>query len=148
MNVVLRADVDGVGKKGDLLQVADGFARNYLIPKGRAIPATPGVRAQAAAMRRSAAAREAREREQAQSVASKLVPMVIRIPAKASSEGRLFGSVSASDIAEAVCDQSGTVLDRRSLQIEEPIRSLGTHEVGVKLARGVEFVLNVEVVKA
>ena len=148
MNVVLRADVDGVGKKGDLLQVADGFARNYLIPKGRAIPATPGVQAQAAAMRRSAAAREAREREQAQTVASKLVPMVIRIPAKASSEGRLFGSVSASDIADAVCDQSDTVLDRRSLLIEEPIRSLGTHEVGVKLPRGVEFVLNVEVVKA
>jgi large subunit ribosomal protein L9 len=147
MNVLLRADVDGVGKKGDLLQVADGFARNYLIPKGRAIPATPGVQAQAAAMRRSAAAREAREREQAQSVASKLVPMVIRIPAKASGEGRLFGSVSAADIAEAVAEQSDTVLDRRSLQIEEPIRSIGAHEVGVKLARGVEFVLNVEVVK-
>ncbi len=147
MNVVLRADVDGVGKKGDMLQVADGFARNYLIPKGRAIPATAGVQAQAAVMRRSAAAREAREREQSESVARKLVPMVIRIPAKAGPEGRLFGSVSPSDIAEAVADQSETVLDRRSLQIEEPIRSLGAHEVGVKLAGGVEFVLNVEVVK-
>ncbi|MDP8976305.1 MAG: 50S ribosomal protein L9 [Actinomycetota bacterium] len=146
MNVVLRADVDGVGKKGDMLQVSDGFARNYLIPKGRAIPATAGVQAQAAAMRRSAAAREAREREQSEGVARKLVPMVIRIPAKAGPEGRLFGSVSTSDIAEAVADQSETVLDRRSLQIEEPIRSLGAHEVGVKLAGGVEFVLNVEVV--
>lgn len=147
MNVVLRADVDGVGKKGDMLQVADGFARNYLIPKGRAIKATPGVQAQAVAMRRSAAAREAREREQAQSVATKLVPMVIRIPAKASAEGRLFGSVSPADIAEAVGDQSDAVLDRRSLQIEEPIRTLGEHGVAVKLAGGVEFVLNVEVVK-
>lgn len=147
MNVVLRADVDGVGKKGDMLQVADGFARNYLIPKGRAIPATAGVQAQATAMRRSAAAREAREREQSESVARKLVPMVIRIRARAGPEGRLFGSVSPSDIAEAVADQSETVLDRRSLQIEEPIRSLGAHEVGVKLAGGVEFVLNVEVIK-
>ena len=147
MNVVLRADVDGVGKKGDMLQVADGFARNYLIPKGRAIKATPGVQAQAAAMRRSAAAREAREREQAQSVASKLVPMVIRIPAKAGAEGRLFGSVSPADIAKAVGDQSDAVLDRRSLQIEEPIRTIGEHAVEVKLAGGVEFVLNVEVVK-
>jgi large subunit ribosomal protein L9 len=148
MNVVLRADVAGVGKKGDMLQVADGFARNYLIAKGRAIEATPGVQAQAAAMRRSAAAREAREREQAESMARTLVPMVIRIPAKAGTEGRLFGSVSAADIAEAVGEQSDAVLDRRSLQIEEPIRSLGSHEVGVKLAGGVEFVLNVEVVKA
>ncbi|HSH61084.1 MAG TPA: 50S ribosomal protein L9 [Acidimicrobiales bacterium] len=147
MNVVLRADVEGVGKKGDMLQVADGFARNYLIPKGRAIPATAGVQAQAAAMRRAAAAREAREREQSETVARKLVPMVIRIPAKAGPEGRLFGSVSPSDIAEAVADQSETVLDRRSLQIEEPIRSLGAHEVGVKLPGDVQFVLNVEVVK-
>jgi len=147
MNVLLRADVDGVGKKGDMLQVADGFARNYLIPKGQAIKATPGVQAQAAAMRRSAAAREAKEREQAQSVASKLVPMVIRISARAGAEGRLFGSVSAADIVEAVAEQSDAVLDRRSLQIEEPIRSLGEHEVGVKLAGGVEFVLNVEVVE-
>ena len=147
MNVVLRSDVEGVGKKGDMLQVADGFARNYLIPKGRAIEATPGVQAQAAAMRRSAAAREAREREQAEGVARTLVPIVIRIPAKAGTEGRLFGSVSAADIAQAVSEQSDAVLDRRSLQIEEPIRSLGSHEVGVKLAGGVEFVLNVEVVK-
>ena len=148
MNVVLRVDVDGVGKKGDMLQVADGFARNFLIPKGRAIQATPGVQAQAAAMRRSAAAREAREREQAESVARKLVPLVIRIPAKAGSEGRLFGSVTAADITEAVATQADAQLDRRALQIEEPIRSLGEHEVGVKLAGGVEFVLNLEVVRA
>lgn len=146
MNVVLRADVEGVGKKGDMLHVADGFARNYLIPKGRAIKATPGVKAQAEAMRRSSAAREARERESAEAVARALVPLVIRVGARAGPEGRLFGSVSAADVVEAVAAHSGTDLDRRSLQIEEPIRSLGEHEVGVKLAGGVEFVLNVEVV--
>ena len=147
MNVLLRTDVEGVGKKGDLLQVADGFARNFLIPKGRAIKATPGVQSQAEAMRRSAAAREAREREQAESVARQLVPLVARIPARAGPEGRLFGSVSASDIADAVASQSDARIDRRALQLGEPIRSLGKHEVAVHLGWGVQFVLNVEVVK-
>ncbi len=146
MKVVLRADVEGVGKKGDILQVADGFARNYLIPKGRAIRATAGVEAQAAAMRRSAALREARAREQAEAVARALVPVVIRIPARAGTEGRLFGSVTAADVADAVAAQAGVELDRRALRMDEPIRALGAHEVGVKLAGDVEFRLNVEVV--
>ncbi len=146
MQVLLRADVEGVGRKGEIIQVADGFARNYLIPKERAIEATPGVQAQAAAMRRSAAQREAQERERSQAVARTLVPLVVRVPAKAGSEGRLFGSVTAADVAEAATEQSGVELDRRALRIEEPIRALGTHEVGVKLAGNVEFTLTVEVV--
>lgn len=146
MKVLLRADVEGVGRKGEILQVADGFARNYLIPKNRAIEATPGVEAQAAAMRRSAAQKEAQERERAQSVARALVPLVVRIPARAGPEGRLFGSVTAADVAEAATAQSGVELDRRALRIEEPIRALGSHEVGVKLAGDVEFTLTVEVV--
>lgn len=146
MKVVLRDDVDGVGKKGDILQVADGFARNYLIPKGRAIRATAGVEAQAAAMRRSAALRETEAREQAEAVARALVPVVIRIPARAGAEGRLFGSVTAADLAEAVADQANVELDRRAIRMDEPIRALGAHEVGVKLSGEVEFRLNVEVV--
>lgn len=146
MKVLLRADVEGVGRKGEILQVADGFARNYLIPKNRAIEATPGVEVQAAAMRRSAAQKEAQERERAQSVARALVPLVVRIPARAGPEGRLFGSVTAADVAEAATAQSGVELDRRALRIEEPIRALGSHEVGVKLTRDVEFTLTVEVV--
>ena len=146
MKVVLRDDVDGVGKKGDILQVADGFARNYLIPKGRAIRATAGVEAQAAAMRRSAALRETKAREQAEAGARALVPVVIRIPARAGAEGRLFGSVTAADLAEAVADQANVELDRRAIRMDEPIRALGAHEVGVKLSGEVEFRLNVEVV--
>ena len=147
MEVVLRADVEGVGKKGDILVVADGFARNFLIPKGRAIKATPGVQRQAEAMRRSRDLKDAREREGAEAVARRLVPEVIRIPAKAGSEGRLFGSVTPADVADAVAAQTGITLDRRVLHTEEPIKTLGSHEVPVKLHGEVEFRLNVEVVR-
>lgn len=146
MRIVLRTDVDGVGKKGDVLDVADGFARNYLVPKGRAIVATPGVQAQADAMRRSRDVKDARDREGAEAVARRLVPVVIRIAAKAGREGRLFGSVTAADVAEAVTAQANVELDRRKLHIEEPIRTVGSHEVPVKLHADVEFRLNVEVV--
>ncbi len=146
MKIVLRADVDGVGKKGDILSVADGYARNFLIPKGRAIMATPGVEAQAGAMRRSRDVKDAKEREAAESVARALVPLLIRIPARAGSEGKLFGSVTAADVVSAVAAQAGMNLDRRRLHIESPIRTLGTHEVPVRLHADVEFRLNVEVV--
>lgn len=146
MRVVLRADVDGVGKKGDVLDVSDGFARNFLVPKGRAILATPGGQAQADAMRRSRDVKDARDREGAEAVARRLVPLVIKIPARAGREGRLFGSVTAADVAEAVTAQSGLELDRRRLHIDEPIKTLGSHEVPVKLHADVEFRLNVEVV--
>ncbi|MGH9153416.1 MAG: 50S ribosomal protein L9 [Acidimicrobiales bacterium] len=146
MRVVLRTDVDGVGKKGDILDVADGFARNFLVPKGRAIVATAGVQAQAEAMRRSRDVKDARDREGAEAIARRLVPVVIRIPAKAGREGRLFGSVTAADVAEAVAAQTTIELDRRRLHIEEPIRTVGSHDVPVKLHADVEFRLNVEVV--
>ncbi|MEO7836200.1 MAG: 50S ribosomal protein L9 [Acidimicrobiales bacterium] len=146
MKIVLRADVDGVGKKGDILSVADGYARNFLIPKGRAMKATPGVEAQAGAMRRSRDVKDAREREGAEAVARTLVPLVIRIPARSGSEGKLFGSVTAADVVAGVAAQCGVALDRRRLHIESPIRTLGTHEVPVRLHADVEFRLNVEVV--
>ena len=144
--MVLRADVTGVGKKGDILSVADGYARNFLIPKGRAMKATAGVEAQAGAMRRSRDVKDAKDREGAEAIARTLVPLVIRIPARSGSENKLFGSVTAADVAAAVAAQSGIDLDRRRLHIESPIRSLGTHEVPVRLHADVEFRLNVEVV--
>ena len=146
MKVVLRADVENVGKKGDILDVADGFARNYLIPKGRAIAATKGIEAQAAAMRRTRDRKDARDREAAEVVARTLVPAVIRIPARAGSEGRIFGSVTSTDVAAAVIEQTGVELDRRRLHLDEPIKVLGTHEVPVKLHADVEFRITVEVV--
>ena len=145
MKVVLRADVENVGKKGDILDVADGFARNFLIPKGHAIVATKGVVAQAASMRRSRDVRDAKDREAAEIVARTLVPAVVRIAAKSGSEGRLFGSVTAADVVEAVQAQTGVALERRRVHLEEPIKSVGMHEVPVKLHADVEFRITLEV---
>lgn len=146
MRVVLRADVDGVGKKGDILDVADGFARNFLIPKGRAIKATDGVVAQAAAMRRSRDLKDARDREGAETVARALVPKVIKITARAGTEGRLFGSITAQDVVDAVQQQAGVELDRRKLHMDDPIKTVGTHQVPVRLHPEVQFPVTVEVV--
>ncbi len=146
MRVVLRADVDNVGKKGDIVDVADGFGRNFLIPKGQALLATKGVQAQAASMRRSRDVRDTADREAAESVARTLVPTVIRVAARAGADGRLFGSITTSDVAEAAEAQTGIALDRRRLHLDDPIRSLGVHEVPVKLHADVEFRLTVEVV--
>ena len=148
MRVVLRADVDGVGKKGDVVEVADGFARNFLLPQARAFRATDGVLAQAAAMRRSRDLKDAKDRASAETVARELVAKVIRIPAKAGTEGRLFGSVTAADVADAVQSQAGVSLDRRRVELPEPIKTLGSHDVGVKLHSEVEFRITVEVVPA
>src|SRR5947209_15123672 len=146
MRVVLRADVTSVGKKGDIVDVADGHARNFLLPRGLAMKATPGGQQQAAAMRRSRDIKDARDREAAEVVARRLVPMVIRVPARAGTEGRLFGSVTAADVVDAVSQQAHVDLDRRRLQLDEPIKSVGTHEVPVKLHTDVEFRITVEVV--
>jgi len=142
VRVVLRSDLDHVGKRGDIVDVADGFARNYLLPKGHAIVATSGVTAQAASMRKARDLKDAKDRESAEVVARTLVPMVIRIPAKAGSGGKLFGSVTTGDIAEAVSQQAKVNLDRRRLHLDEPIKSTGTHEVPVKLHSDVEFRIN------
>ena len=150
MRVVLRSDLDKVGKRGDIVDVADGYARNFLLPKGHAIVATAGVTAQANAMRRARDLKDARDREAAELVARKLVPMIIRIPARAGSgnQAKLFGSITAADVAEAVAEQAHVTLDRRRLHLDEPIKSLGTHEVPVKLHSEVEFRVTVEVVRA
>ena len=149
MRVVLRTDLDKVGKRGDIVDVSDGYARNFLFPKGHAIVATPGVQNQAGAMRRARDLKDAKDRESAQTVARTLVPMVIRIPARAGSgdQAKLFGSITTADIAEAVADQAKVTLDRRRLHLNEPIKTLGTHEVPVKLHSDVEFRVTVEVVR-
>jgi large subunit ribosomal protein L9 len=147
MRVVLRTDLDNLGKRGDIREVADGYARNFLLPKGLAIAATKGVESQAEAMRRARDLRDARDREAAELVARTLVPQVMRIPARAGADGRLFGSVTAADVVDAVARQAGVELDRRKLRLEEPIKSLGTHEVPVKLHSDVEFRVTVEVTR-
>jgi large subunit ribosomal protein L9 len=146
MRVLLRSDIAGVGKKGDIVVVARGFAANYLFPTGRALMATGGVEAQAASMRKSRALRDAQDKEEAQSVAAVLGAATVTITARAAAEGRLFGSVTAADVAEAVAAQTGAVLDRRKIQLPEPIKSVGTHVVPIALHAEVDAELTVEVV--
>ena len=148
MKVILRSDQADLGKKGDIVDVSDGYARNYLVPKGLALKATDGNVYQASAMRRARDTRDAKDRGAAEEVASSLVPKVITVKAKAGAEGRLFGSVTSADVATAVQDQTGIELDRRKLHLDEPIKSLGTHQVPARLHPEVEFVITVEVVNA
>ena len=145
MKVILRSDLDRVGKRGDIIDVADGFGRNYLLPRGLAFPASDGAVDQAAKMRRARDLRDASDREAAQTIASTLVPKVITISAKAGSEGRLFGSVTAADVAAAVSEQTGVELDRKHLEAD-PIKSLGQHTVTARLHSDVSFPITVEVV--
>ncbi|MEI7592893.1 MAG: 50S ribosomal protein L9 [Actinomycetes bacterium] len=145
MKLLLRSDVDGVGKKGDIVEVADGFGRNFLVPKGFAIQATKGVEDQAKSMRRSRDLKDATDRGAAEEIAKTLVPAVITMSAKASDEGKLFGSVSAADVVAAVEAQTGVVLDRKTLSLDEHIKTVGTHSVPVKLHNDVQFQVTVEV---
>ena len=146
MKLVLRTDVAQVGKKGDIVDVSDGYGRNYLVPKGLAFLATAGVEEQATAMRRSRDVRDASDRAAAQEVATSLVPKVITITARAGAEGKLFGSVTTMEIADAVAAQAGIEIDRRQLHLDEPIKTIGTHLVPAKLHAEVEFPITVEVV--
>ena len=147
MKVLLRSDVDGVGKRGDIIDVAGGFARNHLLPAGKAIVASDGVATQASAMRRSRDLKDARDREGSETVAKTLVGNTVTITARAANE-KLFGSVSAADIVRHVEEQTGAVIDRHDLVLDEPIKTTGEHNVRVELVGGVVFELTVNVVAA
>ena len=145
MKVILRADVDQVGKRGDLVDVSDGHARNHLLPKGLAMRATAEAEAQAEQMRKAREVRDTKAVEAAQEVATRLVPQVIHITAKAADSGHLFGSVSEGEIAEAVKAQTEVELDRRVITIDDPIKTTGTHYVMAKLHQEVQFPITIEV---
>jgi large subunit ribosomal protein L9 len=145
MKILLRADVDNLGKKGDLVDVADGYARNYLVPRGLALKASAGAQKQADAMRRNREARDTREREAAQAIAARFEGRTITIKARAGGEGRLFGSVTSVDVAEAVQQQTGAEVDRRKITLDEPLKELGPVDLSVRLHPDVTATLHVEV---
>jgi len=146
MRVILRADVDELGKRGDICEVTSGYARNYLLPRGLAMKATDGAVSQAGSMRRARDLRDAEDRSAAEEIARTLVPKTITITAKAGAEGKLYGSVTAADITAAVSEQVHVELDRRRINLDEPIKATGSHQVPVKLHADVQFPLTVEVV--
>jgi large subunit ribosomal protein L9 len=148
MRVVLRDEVDGVGRRGDIVTVAGGFARNFLLPEGRAIPATDGIELQAQAMRRARDMRSTKDLEAAQVQATEIDQAVITVTARAGATGRLFGSVGAQEIVEAVAAQRRVQVDRHAVQLAEPIKEVGTTDVTVQLYEDVTATLHIEVVAA
>lgn len=145
VKLLLRANVAGVGRRGDIVEVSPGYARNFLVPRGLAIAATPGGAAQAEAMRKSQNLKDAKDRESAEEIAKTLVSRTINITARSASGGKLFGSVSSVEIAQAIADQANVELDRKSIHLDEHIKTTGSHQVQIRLLGGVEFPVTVEV---
>ena len=145
MKVILRQDIAGVGCRGDIIAVADGHARNYLLPRGLALVATDGAVAQATSMRRARDLREASDRASAHTVAETLMARSFTVKAEAGNEGRLFGSVTTADIVAALAAQSGIILDRKKI-VAQPIRTTGAHTAIVRLHADVECTVKLSVV--
>lgn len=148
MELILRSDVAGVGNRGDIVTVADGYARNYLIPRGKAFKASSGAHAQAEAMRKKREVQDSAARSAAEEIARTLVPTTVTVAAKTSSGDRLFGSVSPVEIAGAILEQTGLTVDAHALHLDEPIKTTGAHSVHAKLHADVEFSVTLEVVPA
>ena len=136
MEIILRADVPELGRRGDIITVKAGYARNYLLPRKLAMEATPGNRKQVADMKAAGARREATEKTAAESLAAQLAEITVELSAKAGESDQLFGSITAMDIAEAL-EAKGFSIDKRKLQLEEPIKTLGEYPVPVRLHREV-----------
>ena len=146
MKVLLRSDIKGIGRRGDIVNVSSGHARNFLLPNDLAIVANAGTIAQAEVMRTAREQQIAADRESARLVASSLSTTVIKIAAKAGNEGRLFGSINAAEIAKAVLDQTGVTIDRKNIQVEAPLRQLGEHSVSAEIFSDVVATLKLEIV--
>jgi large subunit ribosomal protein L9 len=146
VKVILRSDVPSLGKKGDICDVADGYARNFLLPRGMAMPASDGAVAQAAAMRRNRDLRDAQDRAEAADAMQGIVGRSFTIAAKAGAEGRLYGSVGQAEIADAIEAQAGLTIDRKQIELLEPIKSIGDHEVALRFHDDVEGRITIAVV--
>lgn len=145
MKVILQTDVKGTGKKGQILEVADGFARNFLFPKKLAIEATTGNIQDVSHKKVVEQRRKEKEKEDALQLGEKINALLIEIKTKTGEGGRLFGSVTSKEIAEALKKQHGVEVDKRKLEIKEPIKTLGNFEVHVKVHPEVVAKLQVHV---
>lgn len=146
MRVVLNADVGRLGRKGDVVEVAGGYARNYLLPRNLALAVSGGTLKQAETMKRSRSGQDRRERESSEALAQRIASAGLRIAAKAGAEGHLFGSVTTTDIAAELGKVLGETVDRRKVAVPEAIKTLGTHDFSVHLHPEVTVVGTVEVV--
>ena len=147
MKVILLEDVKKLGKKGDLIDVADGYARNYLFPRNLAREATEGGIKQLKQEKAALENKKKKELQQAKELAAKLSKTTVTLKVKSGDQGKLFGSVTSKDISKALKEQHKIEVDRRKIELPEPIKSLGSYEVDVKLATEVDAKLNVKIVE-
>lgn len=148
MKVILTKDVSELGKKGDVVDVADGYARNYLVPKSLAVKASAGAMRQAETMREAREESEKRAREEADRIKGALEGTKVVVAARAGDEGKLYGSIGAADVAEALQKFAGIEVDRKTIEIDEAIRTIGMHEVTIRNHPDVEFTVSLDVVPA
>jgi large subunit ribosomal protein L9 len=145
MKVLFKKDVADVGKAGQVKDVADGYARNFLIPRGLAVAATQAALKQVAEVQAAATRRASEEEQAARQLKARLEAQPVVLQSKAGATGRLYGSVTTADVADAVKRQLGATLDRRGIEIADPIRQVGAHQVSARLHRAVTANLTVEV---
>ncbi|MDR1790517.1 MAG: 50S ribosomal protein L9 [Propionibacteriaceae bacterium] len=149
MKLILTAAVEHLGIAGDIVEVKDGYGRNYLLPEGFAIKWTKGAEKQITGIKRARDAREIRSEEHAVEVREQLEQLTVAVPARvASDSGKLFGAVTTSDIALAVKKAGGPALDKRSVEVSKPIKNTGKHTVGIKLTSGIVAHIQIDVVPA
>jgi large subunit ribosomal protein L9 len=145
MEVILKEDVANLGHRGDVVKVADGYGRNFLLPRKLALQATPANKAVIETMKTSAARRSASEKIQAEELATKLAPVVLSFTRKSGETGQLFGSVTSADVAAELAAK-GFEVDRRKIVLSEPLKTVGDHDVAIKLHREVTTHVKVKVV--
>lgn len=148
MKLILTASVDHLGIPGEIVEVKDGYGRNYLLPRGFAIKWTKGAEKQIEGIKRARDAREIRNVEHAREIRTQLEELTVTLPANAGDNGKLFGAVTAADIVLAVKKAGGPAVDKRAVEIAKPIKTVGTHTVGLKLTSGVVAHINVNVAAA
>ncbi|MCB0182342.1 MAG: 50S ribosomal protein L9 [Anaerolineae bacterium] len=145
MKVLLIEDVDNLGYAGDVKEVKNGYGRNYLLPQNLAILATPGALKQAETIRKAAEKVRAQEREDAQAISNQISDIQLMFERRAGETGKLYGSVTSSDIADAILEKTGIEIDKRKVALAEPIRTLGLQDVTVKLMIDLSTTIQVEV---
>ena len=145
MKVILQQDVKGQGKRGQMVNVSDGYARNFLFPKGLATPATPDNVNKMVMQDKAKKAQMAAEKAEAEAVSEKLKSIVVKIPARAGSGGRLFGAVTTKEVSEALMAQHGINIAKTKLVQDEPIKSFGTYQLKAKLGYEISGLVNVVV---
>jgi large subunit ribosomal protein L9 len=148
MKLILTHEVTGLGAPGDVITVKDGYGRNYLLPRGYAIAWTKGGEKQVETIRKARKSREVRDLGHAQELKAALERLNVRLATRAGESGRLFGSVTVADIAEAVAGSGGPAVDKRKIEINTPIKTVGTHKVSVRLHPEVSATVGVTIVAA